>query len=319
MVFASNSYAQCDFGEIPIKLGSFNDADHPAKNAGLKLFRETVNKELQGKACLEVILDEARFKGAVGIVALQNSEVHMLVPRFSTLAKFSPPYQAFDLPFAFRDLASVEKFQILAGVDFISVMAINGLEPLAFWHGYFKQISAKKAIYYPADLAGLKLRSDRSPTFARQVTLLNATSQQVAENDLTIAVQSGKIDGQVTNWERLKADGTAKILMGASETNHGFVGYQLLASKNWWGDLKAPIRKRLLEIISRTTRQVNFQTISRLRNTKQNLIRSGVIIRTLTRKQSSAWKTKFLPIWEEFSAAANMVFLEAVRKANAGL
>ncbi|MEE9314246.1 MAG: TRAP transporter substrate-binding protein DctP [Rhizobiaceae bacterium] len=321
LVFASivGAQAQCDSGEKIIRLGSFANSDHLPRDKGVALFQDAVNRELQGKACVEIILSETRFHGTIGISALQNGEVQMLTPSFATLGQFVSSYQVFDLPFAFQNLSAVTKFQAITGNDFITALSVNGLQPLAFWHGNFKQISGKKPVYLPVDVAGLKFRTDDGASFGKQVSALSSTAQPIAENDLTIAVKSGKVDMQITNWARLEQDGTGNIFSGVSETNHGFVGYQMLASKIWWADLDTPLRKSLSEIIGRVSRQLNFETASRVRRSKQNLMRAGVVVRALTRHQRKAWRAQMQGVWSSYNNGSHKVFVDALAVANSGL
>ena len=311
--------ANCDPGEVIIKFGTYSDADFLARDKAVILLRDTLNREMQGKACLAILSDEQRFKGAVGVTTLQNGEIHMMAPRFQTLGRFSPPYRIFELPFAFRDLAAVEKFQSSSAALFVTLLAKNGLQPLGFWHESFNQIAAKRAVYLPTHVAGLRFRTDGASNFRAQISALNATSQSIAENDLVGVLKAGKLDAHIINWSQLKEDGTMKLLNGVSETNHGFTGYQLLVAKQWWNDLPAPLRKSFGELIDRISRQVNFSATSRANSAKLDIMRSGVPIRALTLTQRNKWKLVFNSIWNNFSNRETKPFLEILKNSNRGL
>ena len=311
--------ANCDPGEVIIKFGTYSNADFLARDKAAILLRDTINREMQGQACLAILSDEQRFKGAVGVTTLQNGEIQMMATRFQTLGRFSTPYRIFELPFAFRNLAAVEKFQSSSAALFITLLAKNGLQPLGFWHESFNQIAAKRAVYLPTHVAGLRFRTGGASSFRAQINALNATSQSVAGNDLVGVLKAGKLDAHITKWSQLRDDGTMKLLDGVSETNHGFTGYQLLVAKQWWNDLPAPLRKSIAELVDRISRQANFSATSRANSAKLDIIRSGVPVRALTRTQRGKWKLAFKSLWNNFSDRGTKPFLSLLKKANSGL
>ncbi len=313
------SFAKCDSGEKIVKLGTYSNADLLARNKAVNLLRDVVNREMQGVACMEIIADEARFKGAVGITALQNGDVNMMAPRFQTLGDFSPAYRVFDMPFAFGNLQALEQFQTASSGLFVTALKKNGLQSLGFWHENFKQIAAKRPVYLPEHVAGLRFREGRGKWFRKQTSALKATSRLVAENDLLGALKKKSLGAQITNWVQIKEDGTAKLLDGVSETNHGVTGYQLLAARSWWGDLPPSFRKKMAGIIGRISRQNNYTTASRNSSAKKELMGRGVAVRVLTRSQRKAWQTALRSLWDNYTNKQTVGFIALIEEANRGL
>lgn len=311
--FIGSVNANCDPGEKIIRFGTINDVDFAARTRAAKLLGDAINKEMQGKLCLQIVANESLYKGTLAIAALQSGDVQMVAPSFATLAGFARDYRVFELPFAFRDVYALQRFQLTATPSLKDALSRNGVELLSFWHERFKQMSAKRVISSPAAASGLKFRQDDGETFATQIRLMNATRQTVSENDLLIALKQGRVDAQISNWQQLQEDKTASANAVVTETNHAAVGYQLITSKAWWGSLDPALAKRLTELISRMSRQSNFDAITREINSKRILMRSGVPVHTLTRKQRKQWGENMQPIWDRFS---NLTLLAALERAN---
>ncbi len=318
ILMAGPVYAQCDPGEKTIRFATDEDTIREARIRAVNLLRSTVNKEMQGKACIQVISDDARFKGSFAVTALQEAQVELAAPSFREFGGFASEYGVFDLPFAFRDIHALERFQKSASGQLSTAVSTNGVVPLGFWHGHFQQMAAKVPIYSPANVAGVKFRKDDAAFFSAQISALNAISITVAKNGVSEALKTARISGLVSNWQQLLTDKTAELANGVTETNHTFVGYQLVASSAWWSGLDPAFAKQIKEIIERTTLQSNFDDAARETNAKRAIMRSGIAVRALTRKQRQVWREKLSQIWDDYSRS-NRRLIELVKASNIGL
>ena len=300
VLLVSPAFAKCDPGESVIRFATSNDTSQLARNRAVVLLRDTLNREMQGKACLQLLRDDALYKGALAVTALQSAQVELAAPRFRTLGGFIGEYRVFDLPFAFRDMQALERFQSGASASLTASVSSRGLVPLGFWHGNFRQMSAKTPIFVPDNIAGMKFKADDAAFFSQKLSALNAISIPVSENDVSVALKTARISAQVSNWEQLQTDKTAEITKGATETNHAFDGFQLVASASWWKGLDPALAKQVKEIIDRTTQQTNFDAVARDTNAKRALMRSGIAIRTLTRKQRKEWRDRLQSVWQDY-------------------
>lgn len=241
----------------------------------------------------------------------------MAAPSFETLGAFATAYRVFDLPFAFRDIFAVQRFQGRVAADLGSSVTRNGLTVLGFWQQGFRQMTAKQPLVWPRDAAGLKFRRDDDASATDMAVLLKATTQSVPEDNVLVALKSGRIEAQISSWERLQTDQTLSVQAGVTETNHSFQGYQLVVSSNWWNGLDPVLAKSLRELIARVSQQANFEAVRRQTGSKRTIMRSGAVVRTLTRKQRQAWQQVATPIWNRFADAGHQPLIDAVRAANA--
>ncbi len=315
-LFTVHAQARCDDREQVIRLGLTPQTDTPARQSAITSLQSAINLELQGRACLQIISDNKLFASALSVTALQSGSVDMTLPSFSELAAVASDYQVFDLPFAFRDARAMQRFLVLAEDRMSESLTRFDVTQVAIWHGHFHQISAKQPVIMPADIAGLKMSVQTGPSISKMIDLLDAVEQTVDKDQLAAAVKDGRIDAQITDWVTLTANKTAQLHKGVTQTNHSYRGHVLLASRTWWGGLDAPLKRSLAELISRITKQANFDAEQRQINAKRAIIRAGVPVRGLTQLQRQVWITSLKSIWDAFD---NRKLLEFVVHANKAL
>lgn len=309
--------AACDPNELNIRFGGYFDAAHFPRHRASGLLKSAVDTELQGRACLSIVNDETRFKGSVGMAALRNGEIDLMALTFATLGNSIPSYRVYELPFAFRDLQALEKFQVLSWPIYQVALDRQALIPLGFWHGKFNQLASLRPGITPSDVAGMKFRSLDVWEFDEQISAFIATAQKISDNDLSLAIKSEKVQAIFGGWQNFKQDRSAEKLGHVSEINHSFEGYQLTASKKFWNGVEPNVKKRLAEIFSRISRQVNFETTNRELGAKRSLIRAGTPVFTLTNKQWFSWRSRLQPLWDGFSTTDNTNIIDQLSKANA--
>ncbi|NKB51861.1 MAG: hypothetical protein GKR97_06495 [Rhizobiaceae bacterium] len=315
-LFMVQAEARCDDRELVIRLGLAPQSETPARQSALKSLQSAINSELQGRACLQVILDDKLFASALSVTALQSGSVDMTLPSFSELAAVAGDYRVFDLPFAFRDVRAVQRFLTLAGNRMSESLVRFDVTLAAIWNGHFDQISAKRPVVLPADMAGLKVRTQPSSSVSQMIDLLDGIEQSVNREQLAAAIKDGRIDAQVTDWVTLMGNNTAQMHKGVTQTNHTYRGHVLLASRTWWVGLDANLKKSLSELISRISKQANFDADQRQVNAKRTIIRSGVPVRGLTQQQRKDWITTMKPIWDAYE---NRHLLQLVVQADKAL
>ena len=297
---ATEAHARCDRGERVIRLGISQQANSPARERAVTSLRSAINLEMQGRACMEVIIDDGQFTAGLAVAALQAGSIEMALPSYTELGEFAPDFQIFDLPFAFRNLRAVQRFSALVGNRLTSQFEKFDVSPIGTLHGGFDQMSAKLPIYLPGDLAGLKIAKGSHPNATFIITSLDGVAQTVDDKDLAAFVKDGRIDGQIATWRSLRDTRSPMTHDGVTETNHAYRGFQLLVSKSWWDSLQLRIKGPLRQIYPRIAKQANFDIEQRQTNAKRAIINNGAAVRGLTRRQRQAWLEKMKPAWDEF-------------------
>ena len=234
-------------------------AENTPKGRGALKFKELAEQRTKGRVKVEVYPNSSLFKDGEEMEALQLGSVQMLAP---SLAKFGPlgvrEFEVFDLPYIFDDYAEVHKVtEGPVGAMLFKKLDSKGVAGLAYWDNGMKVMSANKAIRVPADYKGLKMRIQSSKELGDQMKALGANPQVMAFSEVYQALQTGVVDGTEnppSNFYTQKMQEVQKFL---ALTNHGYLGYAVIANKKFWDGLPADVRTALEASMKEATKFTN--------------------------------------------------------------
>lgn len=317
-IFTSfNALAKCDPGEIVIKFSHVTNTDKHPKGVAASLLEERVNKEMNGKACMEVFPNSTLYDDNQVLEALLNGDVQLAAPSLSKFEKITKKYRIFDLPFLFADVNAVDRFQLSeAGEKLKMAMARRGIKGLEFWHNGMKQMSANKPLLMPEDAKGLKFRVQASDVLVAQFEQLGANPQKMSFKEVYGGLQTKVIDGQENTWSNTYGKKFFEVQDGVTETNHGILDYLVVTSNDWWDGLPNDVRTQLATILSEVTQLRNAESSKVNEANKQNIIAAGGIVRTLTPEQRAAWVTALKPVWKKFEKDIGNDMIDAALASN---
>lgn len=315
---ANTALASCEGGEIVIKFSHVTNADKHPKGIAASLLAERVNKEMNGKACMEVFPNTQLYNDDQVLEAMLAGNVQLAAPSLSKFEIFTKKFRLFDLPFMFDDVNAVDRFQTSAdGQKLKDSMRRRGLQGLAFWHNGMKQLSAKKPLLVPADAAGLKFRVQPSDVLVAQMEALKANPQKMAFSEVYGALQTGVVDGQENTWSNIYGQKFFEVQDGVTETNHGIIDYLVVASVKWWDGLPADVRSQLRTILDEVTEARNAESNQVNEEAKAAIIAAGGVIRTLKPEQRAQWVAAMKPVWAKFEKDIGDDLITAAQSANA--
>ena len=317
--FAGLVLAECETGEIKIKFSHVTNADKHPKGIAAALLESRVNKEMNGKACMEVFPNSTLFDDNKVLEAMLNGDIQLAAPSLSKFEKFTKKYRVFDLPFIFEDINAVDRFQNSeTGEQLKNAMLRKGLKGLAFWHNGMKQMSTNKPLLSPSDVKGLKFRVQSSDVLVAQFKQLGANPQKMAFKEVYGALQTKVIDGQENTWSNIYGKKFFEVQEGVTETNHGVIDYLVVTSVEWWRGLPKDIRKQFSIILNEVTEDRNRESYKVDQVNKQRIIKAGGTVRTLNPAQRQAWADSLKPVWEKFEKDIGAEIIAAAQAANSG-
>jgi C4-dicarboxylate-binding protein DctP len=243
---------------IVIKFSHVVAKDTP-KGKAADYFAKLVADKLGNKVKVEVYPNSQLYKDGEEMEALQLGAVQMLAP---SLAKFGPlgvpDFEAFDLPFIFDSYDELHKVTMgPIGKGMLKKLEPKGIVGLAYWDNGFKDFSANRSIRVPADFKGLKMRIQSSKVLDSQMRALGVNPQVMAFSEVYQALQTGVVDGTEnppSNFYTQKMHEVQKFML---RSQHGYLGYALIANKKFWDGLPADVRKVLDECIVEATHYGN--------------------------------------------------------------
>lgn len=243
---------------IVIKLSHVVAKDTP-KGKAADYFAKIVGERTAGKVKVEVYPSSQLYKDGEEMEALQLGAVQMLAP---SLAKFGPlgvpDFEAFDLPFIFDSYDDLHKVTTGSiGKGMLKKLEPKGIVGLAYWDNAFKDFSANKPLRVPADFKGLKMRIQSSKVLDGQMRTLGVNPQVMAFSEVYQALSTGVVDGTEnppSNFYTQKMHEVQKFML---RSQHGYLGYALIANKKFWDTLPADLRKTLDECVVDATKYGN--------------------------------------------------------------
>jgi C4-dicarboxylate-binding protein DctP len=232
---------------------------------------------------------------------LQLGAVQMLAP---SLSKFGPlglrQFEAFDLPYLFQsyeDLAKVTEGEI--GREMLGLLESKGLVGLAYWNNGFKILSANRPLIQPDDVLGLMMRIQPSRAIEAQMTALGALPQILPFSETYQALSTGVVDGTENPPANLYTQKMYEVQRHATLTNHGYLGYAVIANKPFWDGLPPDIRESLERALAETTPVANRLAREENEQSLAEVSKLGTTaIHEPTEAERQAWIVALQPVHE---------------------
>ena len=317
LMTTTSSMAACDAGEVVIKFSHVTNTDKHPKGIAATLLEKRVNEEMNGKACMEVFPNSTLYDDNKVLEAMLNGDVQMAAPSLSKFEKFTKKFRIFDLPFVFKDINAVDKFQNSPdGEKLKGSMKRRKLLGLAFWHNGMKQMSANKPLILPADAKDLKFRVQASDVLVAQFEQLGASPQKMSFKEVYGGLQTKVIDGQENTWSNIYGKKFFEVQDGVTETNHGIIDYLVVTSTKWWDGLADDVRSQLSTILEEVTAARNAESTMVNNTNKEKIIKAGGVVRNLTDEQRQEWVVAMKPVWKKFEKDIGEDLMNAALKAN---
>src|SRR5210317_1404944 len=115
-------------------------AENTPKGQMANKFKELIDQRLNGKVVVEVFPNSQLFGDNKVLEAMLLGDVHLAAPSLSKFNKYTDSLQVYDLPFLFKDMEAVEKFQQgPAGQKLLMSMKNKGYIGLGYLHNGMKQ------------------------------------------------------------------------------------------------------------------------------------------------------------------------------------
>jgi len=301
---------------VVIKFSHVVASDTP-KGKATEKFKELAEKYSNGKVKVEVYPNSTLYKDKEELEALQLGAVQMLAPSNS---KFGPigvrEFEVFDLPYILPDLNTLRKVTDgPLGAKLLKLLEPKGMTGLAYWDNGFKQMTANKKLIAPADYKGLKFRIQSSKVIEAQFRTLGAIPQVMAFSEVYQALQTGVVDGQENTWSNIYTQKMHEVQKYATVTNHGYIGYVVVANKKFWEGLPPEIRAACEKALKEATEYGNGQSAKENDDALEEIKKSGKTeIIKLTPEQDAAMRKAMLPVYKEVASRVGQPLIDEFLK-----
>jgi C4-dicarboxylate-binding protein DctP len=293
-------------------------AENTPKGQGALLFKKLAEERLPGKVKVEVFPSSQLFGDGKEMEALLLNDVQLIAPSLSKFDRYTNQIQVFDLPFLFNDIAAVHRFQNSpTGKGILNSLTKKGLTGLAYWDNGMKQLSAKKPLQKPEDAKGLKFRIQASDILEAQFKAVGAIPQKLAFAEVYSALETGVVDGAENPWSNAYSQKFFEVQPYFTESDHGYLGYMVVANAKFWSGLPDDVRKTLEEILTEVTVEVDKSAQAFSDGDRQKIKDSGKTeILPLSAEQRAAWKAAMKPVYDKFTDKIGKEIVDAAMAAN---
>ncbi|MFD1381925.1 TRAP transporter substrate-binding protein [Rhodanobacter aciditrophus] len=310
---ATTASANCDSGERVVKFSHVTGGTTHPKVVAANNFAERVNKEMNGKLCIEVFPNSTLFGDSKELEALLLGDVQLLAPSLSKFGSYTPKYGVFDLPFIFKDMDHAIRFtQTEEGKALLTEMdEYAGFVGLGYWMSGMKYFSANKPLIVPSDASGLKFRVQTSDVAKQMISAMDASPQAMAFSEVYGALQTGVVDGQENTWSNIYTKKFYEVQDSVTETNHQLLAYLFMTSSEFLSSLSDEDRSQFLAIADAVTQEANQSVKAKEAANRENILKSGGTINTLTPEQRTEWVETMKPVWKQFESDIGKDLIDA--------
>ena len=293
-------------------------AENTPKGQMANKFKQLVEERLAGKVEVKVYPNSQLFGDNKVLEAMMLGDVQMAAPSLSKFQKYTKQLQVFDLPFLFKDMAAVDRFQQgPQGQELLNSLQKKGLVGLGYLHNGMKQMSGYAPIRTPADASGKKFRIMTSDVLQAQFEAVDAVPLKKPFSEVFTLLQTKAIDGAENPWSNLYSKKFFEVQPYITETNHGLLDYMVVTSAEFWlqldEDLRGEVKKALNEAIAFGNQVAAEKSLA----DKQAIIdskRSEVI--AITDEERQQWVKAMKPVWKQFEGEIGKELIDAAVAAN---
>ncbi len=293
-------------------------AENTPKGQMANKFAELVERDLAGKVKVEVFPSSQLFGDNKVLEAMILGDVQLAAPSLSKFKKYTKSLQIFDLPFLFKNMAAVEKFQQgPVGQKLLMATKKKGLIGLGYLHNGLKQLSASEPLRVPADAKGKKFRIMSSDVLAAQFQAVGAMPLKKPFSEVFTLLQTKAIDGQENSWSNIFSKKFYEVQPYITESNHGVLDYFVITSAEFWMGLPDDIRTVLKKDLDEAIAFGNQVAAEKAIGDRQKIIdskRSTII--ELTPAERQQWVDAMKPVWKQFEDQIGKEYIEAAVQAN---
>jgi len=258
-----------------VRIGHNQSTNHPS-HLGLVAFQEFINEKLGDKYEVQVYPSELLGSQTEMVQLTQTGAIDFVIASNAILETFSTNYGIFNLPYLFSSTeayhAAMEDTSItdpiFLATENAGFIAVTWLDA-----GTRNFYTVNKPINAPADLKGLKIRVQQSPTNIEMMKLLGGSATPMGFGEVYTALQSNIIDGAENNEMALTDNGHGDVCKYYSYDMHQMVPDILLGNYAFLDSLSEEEREIFEEgfrILNQVQREEWIKAVEAAKNRAEN-------------------------------------------------
>ncbi|WP_108261988.1 TRAP transporter substrate-binding protein [Mangrovicoccus ximenensis] len=217
-----------------LRLNHNNPPDHPV-HVAMQQMADRVEELTGGDIRIQIFPNGQLGTQRESMELVQNCALDMARSNASELEAFEESYSALNLPYIFQ---SEDHFNKVItgdiGADILAASADKGFRGVAFYTEGARSFYGDKPILSPADLEGVKVRVQPSPSAIRMVELLGGNPTPISWGELYSALQQGVVDAAENNPTALTTARHGEVAKHFSLDEHTIIPSVVVISTCAW-------------------------------------------------------------------------------------
>ncbi len=280
-------------------------------------FKQQIEKE--SKNGIQVQLFPAGQMGGDRelIEFVQSGTLDISSPTASVLAGWDKAFAASETPYLFSHREQAQ--QVLQGefgqflftrLEPMGLMGIGWLE-----NGWRQLSNAKRPIYTPDDLRGLKIRTMQVDAHILAFKTLGANPTPMAFGEVYSALQQGVIDGQENVLSNAMSSRVYEVNRYFSLTQHVYSAYIVLMNPDKYASLSTEQQQLLSKILAQTVDYQNQLIREEESSYVALLTEKGAEVNVLTPEQKQLFMDKLKPIMPQLEKGVDALVWQHLNQA----
>ncbi|MBS8260704.1 TRAP transporter substrate-binding protein [Roseibium polysiphoniae] len=283
-----------------LRLNHNNPPEHPV-HISMQIMADRVAELTDGDVKIRIYPNGQLGTQRESMELVQNCSLEMARSNASELEAFEESYSALNLPYIFQ---SEEHFNDVItgeiGADILNASSEQGFRGVAFYTEGARSFYGDRAINSPADLKGMKVRVQPSPSAIRMVELLGGNPTPISWGELYSALQQGVVDGAENNPTALTTARHGEVAKHFSLDEHTMIPSVVVISSCAYDaltdDQRTALRQAALESMEAHRKSWNAASDAAIEEAQKEL---GVTVHTV---EKAPFVEAVLPMHEEVAA-----------------
>ncbi|WP_227937015.1 TRAP transporter substrate-binding protein [Alkalihalobacillus deserti] len=286
---------------VSLRLAHNQPETHPIHTSLMELLNLT-DENSEGNVKIEVFPNGQLGQERDVIELVKSGTLPMAKVSASALEAFDSNYAIFSLPFVFQ---SKEHYHEVMDNSEAVQEIFEGTRDQGFvaigWYdaGQRSIYTADQKVESPADMNGLKIRVQESPTSISMIKAMGGSPTPMSYGEVYTSLQQGVIDGAENNETALVSSKHGEVAKAYTYTEHQYVPDVLIVSTKTWDSLSEEQQQAILDAAntsSESHKDVWNQAIEESITASEEM---GVTFYTIDKQ---AFIDAAAPLHEEFKA-----------------
>lgn len=246
-------FATSAVASTTLKLSHNHNRSHPV-NQALKFMADRAKELSGGELKIRIYPDSQLGSQRESLELVQKGALAMAKSNAAELEVFSKDYGVYNMPYLFTDREQYYKVMMgEIGEKILESSKAQGFIGLAYFDGGSRSFYAQKPINSPADLVGLKVRVQPSPSAVSMVEYLGGSPTPLAFGELYTALQQNVVDAAENNIPSYTLTRHSEVAKFFSEDEHAMIPDILVVSTKVWDKLDEKEQKALKQAATEAT------------------------------------------------------------------